>query len=1202
MPTKFVFNGQTLIKFKDKTAGKNQSSVDGFYETENEPKKQYFIKKPADQRELFIEGLIGRLFTKLKEKGLIEKEYHRSFICADFIKCDDGKYALIQPCENFEELFKLIGTGYRDGSDRDPIYEVFYGTSLYPGLTKLGTYFGLSPVLMLAILVGNYSVHSGNIVVLKDEYETEQGKIKQFAGIDNGAANRNFADPDNNGDDILVPLEYKGVTNTARYTKGYIANYQNIKNLRPSMRKHAEKLQDKLTEKFGASLFAELMTEVFQELPSDLLKPEDLETRNALAKYIGIDGFKTATFGKDGNFESVHQAYVDTLNKRLVKLCHLQEAPHLVEETGAALYQSMLPSSFASAEEQKIPLASALNMEERILFPTRMESWLEHFKDSRNPIDFTKIDYETLIEQFNLYVDILAHQGDLHNVWEHDSSSTQNFLVPSHPMPDKAEHGFAFVPQYRESRILHHLYTLQDVERHGFGRFTFYDGLDNQFRFHNSIQTQGSAWRKITSALSEAHGILTAIKQLQKAQSVKEAFFSEEDISGFRERLNMHLAHFLKATEQLTVLFDSETRVEHSSESLFFYPIDNKELANMSGDQLLTICFEEMIFKDAELIEFSPLAAKIINQDALWEKMRKAGADEEAGFINRLDNKNDGKMIALTALRTHLVAYRSKSEDFHKSRSLSGKEKAFAKMEEILDELPLHLQAILKEEFESAASTLLIWQEANGAFQEKLNGYYASRTIEAYPLIIAAFRALPPLLQQAHQETLAQFEEDYAALVEEHEKEKRFFEAYRAFETETNLAGKVDLARKIFSSYEVLSTKIKERWQGMFVQFHYFVACHEKMEQFHQASTLPEKEKAFAEFSEIRSKKLLPSYQTPFSEESQNAQIILRHWKEKNDVFLEQQQLYYRAETDEIKFRIYLTAVNAFTDLPAELQKVHQETFEHFKANHANLVDEYHKKDYYLETCDYFNTAATTLRTKITAFNRLNSAFEQLSSDMKNIFQSSFDKIKSNYENIYLKLSANKIVKPETSSEDIARVLILIDTTGEVAERLKTAALSDRVLWEALARAEKQQLSTEIANDLLVLKSYRDGHVEANSNDEDYKAEINDFYQESLKIRLSAMPIKEQATQIVKAAESKFSHRDKFVRALADAMMVISVLFFGLGAVFMLARYCSNTHPLFSYAKTNRQTDLQNLMQNSSQLDDKEDTCLLQESPAILVQ
>lgn len=1033
MPTKFVYNGQTLIKFKDKTAGKNKSPVDGFYETEDEPKKKYFIKKPADQRELFIEGLIGRLFTKLKERGLIEKEYHRSFICADFIQCEDGQYALIQPCENFDELFKLIGTGYKDGSDRDPIYEMFYGTGLYPGLTKLGAYFGLSSVLMLAILVGNYSVHSGNIVVLKDDYETEKGKVKQFAGIDNGAANRDFAHPDNNGDDILIPREYIGTINTAWFTKGYIANYQYIKNLRPSMQKHAEKLREKLEKQFGSTLFADLMTEIFQELPADLLKPEDKETRQSLAKYMHIRGFETATFGKEGNFQAVHTAYVDTLNKRLAKLCHLQEAPHLVADSSATVYQSILfsdPSSPTTVEEQGIPLTAALNMEERILFPTRMESWLEHFKDLSKPIDFTQIEYGLLTQQFTHYVDILAHQGDLYNVWGHDPSSTHNFLVPSDKMSDKAEHGYAFVPQYRESRILHHLYAFQSVEQHGFSRFTSYDKLCGEFR--KTEAAKGSAWQKITDALDQAQGLLTMLKQLQLAAD-KDASLGEEDILFFRETLNKYLSGYLEASKQINELFASHTDLGPiNQDSLFFYPIKDSELSEMSGDQLLTICFEELHSIQPELLEFSPLAARIITEDKLWARMLEVYP--ESTFKNRLDNKDDKKMDALTRLRDNFVECRAKIECFHESLTLLEKERAFAEIEKGLDQLPLHLQARLKQEFEDASSVLLFWQEANEAFQAKLHEYDTS-----------------------------------------------------------------------------LSTKLKER---------------------------------------------------------QNACQLV---------------------------------IDAFNSLPKPLQEAHQEDLKRLEADYERLVDELGRKGRYVQARDVYDEA-TTLEAKLISFNELLQAFENLSVNKKKKFQSSFDIAKSDYENTYLKLKTNETVKPETSIEEIERVLNLIDTNEKVAVQLRAAAISDRILWQAIATAEKKLLSTEIANDLLILKQFRDNHVEANPKEETYVREIDAFYQESLTIRLSAAPIKEQAMQIINAAETKFSHRDWFIRALADAMMLVGILFAGLGAVFMLARYCSNTHPLFSGAKTNRQTDLQNLMQNSAQLDEKEETCLFHEPPTILVQ
>ncbi|KTC88139.1 MULTISPECIES: LepB GTPase-activating domain-containing protein [Legionella] len=1200
---KFVYNGQILTKFKDKTAGKNKSPVDGFYETDDEPKKKYFIKKPADQRELFIEGLIGKLFIKLKEKGLIEKEYHRSLVCADFIQCEDGSYALIQPCENFDELFKLIGTGHRDGSDRDPLYEMFYGASLYPGLTNLGAYFGLSSVLMLAILVGNYSVHSGNIVVLKDEFETEQGKVKQFAGIDNGAANRDFAHPDNNGDDILIPREYKGTTNTAWFTKGYIANYQNIKNLRPSMRKHAEKLKEKLADKFGPTLFADLMTEIFKELPADLLKPEDEKTRQSLAKYMAIDGFETATFGKNGNFQAVHKDYVDTLNKRLGKLCQLQEAPALATNPSAALYQSVLfsdPPSSISAEQQEIPLSSAIDMKETISFPERMESWLEHFQHLKTPIDFTKIDYSLLTQQFSHYVDVLAHQADLYNIWGHDSSSPHNFLVPSEEMSDKAEHGYAFVPQYREGRILHHLYTFQSVEQHGFSRFTYYDKLDGEFR--KTEAANGSAWQKITDALHQVQGILTAIKQLQRATD-KEAFMDEEDILHFRKVLNAHLRNYLEASKQIKDLFASQTNLEPiNQDSLFFYPIKDSELFKMSGDQLLTICFEELYSIQPELFEFSPLGAKIISEDKLWEKM--SAAYPESTFKLRFDNKNDNKMNALATLRTNFVDCRTNLAHFHKIPTLTEKEGAFAEIEEVLDQLPPHLQAMLMQEFEGARSLLLSWQTANGTFHEKLREYYTKQTklqkIEAYQPVMDAFYDLPNPLQQAHQKTFDEFTKDHRALVEEYKKECRFLDACGDFDAAQTLTDKLVFVANIRDAFEALPVGIKENHLDQFSQFTNFEVCHDRIVGFHQATTLPEKEQAFAEIEELLSQHI-PQYRELFKEELEIANSILSTWRKKDDSFLEKHRVYYVMPTKQ-RTAAYQPVIDAFDELSEELRKVHQETFDAFRQSHETLVDTLRKEELYEQARRLFD-AAPTLAAKIATFDQLKKAFEQLPSDVKEIFQGLFNQVKSDHENIYLKLRDNQIVDSETSSVSIEKVLLKINTSGEVAQRLKSAAISDRILWQAIATGKKEQLSTEIANDLLVLIKYRDTQVQADPSDAAYVGEINDFYQDSLSIRLSTAPIKEQASQIINAAETKFNHRDKYKRAFADVIMILGVMFGGLGAIFMLARkFVFSTSLLFSQAQTNRQTVLMdNWMQNNNELDNKEETCLFHEPPAISV-
>ena len=420
----FTYENQELVQVRKKTAGKNRDSIDGFYETNGQPKKKYFIKKPADQRELFIEGLIGRFYKELKERGLIEEKYHRSLICADFIQCEDGSYALIQPCEEFDELFKRIGSGYPDGSDRDPLYEMLCGPRIYQNITQQGQCFGLSVVLMLAILVGNYSVHSGNIVVFKNSgYRSEDGSpITQFGGIDNGAANRYFAHEENNKN-ILTPYEYK--KGIAWLTKGYVANYREIKGLLPLIAKHATEL--------GRSVnfnFTEIITKVFKELPPDLLKNNE-KVLGELADYTCIPAFVDATFGPEGQCEEVIHKYAETLNSRLVKLGQLQENPHLANSSNS-VYESFIFSGkpTVSEEDQELSLDGVLNMETFIPFPDRLSLWQRIFASAaKAPIDFTKIDYNSLARDYNDYLNTIVRQFDLYTLSSHEDGASYNSLI-----------------------------------------------------------------------------------------------------------------------------------------------------------------------------------------------------------------------------------------------------------------------------------------------------------------------------------------------------------------------------------------------------------------------------------------------------------------------------------------------------------------------------------------------------------------------------------------------------------------------------------------------------------------------------------------------------------------------------------------------------------------------------------------------------
>lgn len=145
-----AYKGKALTKTKDKEAGKNHDPRDGFYRNENG--EEFFVKKPHDIKELFTELIAGRLIEEFKTRGLIDKIYHDSLICADLIQFEDKSYGLIQPKVSFTELHKIIRTSYWSGSDRDPLFEMFFGPSHYSLLMTQtgGQYFGLATALMIS--------------------------------------------------------------------------------------------------------------------------------------------------------------------------------------------------------------------------------------------------------------------------------------------------------------------------------------------------------------------------------------------------------------------------------------------------------------------------------------------------------------------------------------------------------------------------------------------------------------------------------------------------------------------------------------------------------------------------------------------------------------------------------------------------------------------------------------------------------------------------------------------------------------------------------------------------------------------------------------------------------------------------------------------------------------------------------------------
>lgn len=384
-----IYNGKVLTKFKNKKSGKNQGEVDGFYRDSDGV--EYFIKKPKDPKELFTELFAGLLLQEFINRQLIDKIYHASFICAQLIQFEDGSYGLIQPKIEFKELYKIIGTGYRDGSDRDPLVEMFYGPQSYLLLTQLKSYFGLAIALMFSLLFGDHSVHSGNVVCL-DVLSAVEMMFIQFARIDWGAAFRYYGHKKNN-ENLLNPFEYQGWFNPKGYTKGYFLNYKKIKGLFPAIAEQASLLQKKVNE----SLFVDMINSVLRQLPVDLV---DNKTRLELAKYLCIESFGKINFGIEDQQFAQDLAHI--LFNRLDKMTALQDFPDSAVESDLA--QMMYAES--------TPTAIGLPVNSVIPFNQQMSIWLDilSLSDERSIFDFNSIDRTKLIKQYNFFMEALLRQ------------------------------------------------------------------------------------------------------------------------------------------------------------------------------------------------------------------------------------------------------------------------------------------------------------------------------------------------------------------------------------------------------------------------------------------------------------------------------------------------------------------------------------------------------------------------------------------------------------------------------------------------------------------------------------------------------------------------------------------------------------------------------------------------------------------------
>ncbi|AMP88948.1 LepB GTPase-activating domain-containing protein [Legionella pneumophila] len=652
-----TYQGKEIVRFKEKTGGKNKSDVDGFYKDSDG--RKFFIKKPGDPRELFTELFAGLLLKEFMKRGLIDESYFPSLICADVIQFEDKSYGLIQPLVSFDELHKIIGTSYGDGSDRNTIKETFFGPGYYAGITKQNKYFGLSMALMFSLLLGAHSVHSGNIVVLKGEGEE---KSKQFGRIDWGDAFRYFAHRNNN-DNLLYAYENRGWFNYKSLTKDYFLNYKKINGLFPAMAEKARQLQSKL----NPELLIEIVTSALKNIPADLIEEK---TKIQLAAYMCMDSFKEATFGPKGNCKDFAIAMATLLENRLGKIAVLKDMSPLSNPEG--LYQSII--------ELK-PLT--LHMPPSTSFSETINQWAELFKTldiEKFSFDSNPINLLELVKQFNLYVDELAITCEANNVWakERIDTSTHNLFTPYDNSGGEAIHGHAFVPYYKESVVLRRLFSV-DPNTLNLSRFAAFEGPCQLY----CKEHKDSAWVKIQTLLTLGHGIINTLKIIKQAQ----AFGMDEAVSENLKALKEQFIAFQLAEIDLKESLKTPSFVEPlpNKESEFFYPIDEKALARMNGFQLATICLEELNSSHP-----SPLIERILSNKKFVKRINSAF---ESGVFKGRSDDLAGKI--------------AKIREWHQLLQISAKKTA--RQIDELQKIVISLQSRIKKqtiEFEELEATL----------------------------------------------------------------------------------------------------------------------------------------------------------------------------------------------------------------------------------------------------------------------------------------------------------------------------------------------------------------------------------------------------------------------------------------------------------------------------------------------------------------
>lgn len=255
--TKFIKKASgdiECIYIQGKTDGKNNSAIDGIWVLKREYDELvsqnqdptdlfaysedaiYFIKKfpKKKSQEAFAEMFLSELITQFFKHELIEQKYRSSFSPVEYARIgaeqgvsDNDEWSLFQYFDREgQPLFQIPKSSQKQKNVLSEVLNRLLFNKRYEYITELNeTPQGLSAIIFMMVLFGNYSLHSGNILA------TAKKSTLLLKAIDYGAAFRNILDERTIADTKQIWDSCEEVERPINFYKRYLSFYKRIPNL-----------------------------------------------------------------------------------------------------------------------------------------------------------------------------------------------------------------------------------------------------------------------------------------------------------------------------------------------------------------------------------------------------------------------------------------------------------------------------------------------------------------------------------------------------------------------------------------------------------------------------------------------------------------------------------------------------------------------------------------------------------------------------------------------------------------------------------------------------------------------------------------------------------------------------------------------------------------------------------------------------------